>query len=129
MDGFPDLPAHARRERNALEQAGCRDWCALAGMQDRQLAGLATAAGASLPTLVRLRGQARLMLELDLPAGQAALLLHAGIPDRPSLAAADPQTLWRQTGRLQRRLTGGMVPPPDLAQVRRWIVQARRATN
>jgi hypothetical protein len=129
MDGFQDLPAHARRERAALEQAGCHDWPALARMQDRQLAGLATSAGASLPTLVRLRGQARLVVELDLPPGQAALLLHAGIPDRPSLAAADPQQLWRQTGRLQRRLTGGAIPPPDLAQVQRWIALARRATN
>ncbi|QVL51729.1 MAG: DUF4332 domain-containing protein [Cyanobium sp. M30B3] len=129
MDGFQDLPAHARRERAALEQAGCHDWAGLARLEDRQLAGLALAGSASLPSLVRLRGQARLVVDLDLQPGQAALLLHAGIPDRGSLAAADPQQLWRQTGRLQRRLTGGAVPPPDLAQVRRWIARARRATN
>jgi hypothetical protein len=78
---------------------------------------------------VRLRGQARLVVELDLHPGQAALLLHAGVPDRRSLATADPQQLWRQTGRLQRRLTGAAVPPPDLAQVQRWIARARRDTN
>jgi hypothetical protein len=129
MGGFQHLPAHARRERTALERAGCRDWPALARMTDRQLADLAVGAAASLPTLVRLRGQARLVVDLDLHPGQAALLLHAGVPDRRSLAAADPQQLWRQTGRLQRRLTGTAVPPPDLAEVRRWIAQARRGTN
>jgi hypothetical protein len=129
MGGFQHLPAHARRERTALERAGCRDWPALARMTDRQLADLAVGAGASLPTLVRLRGQARLVVDLELHPGQAALLLHAGVPDRRSLAAADPQQLWRQTGRLQRRLTGTAVPPPDLAEVRRWIAQARRGTN
>jgi hypothetical protein len=129
MEGFQHLPAHARRERAALEQAGCHDWPALARMTERQLTDLALAAGASLPTLVRLRGQARLVVELELHPGQAALLLHAGIPDRASLAAADPHKLWRQTGRLQRRLTGRAVPPPDMAQVQRWIARARRDTN
>jgi hypothetical protein len=129
MAGFQNLPAHARRERAALERAGCHDWPALARMADRQLAELAMAAGASLPSLVRLRGQARLVVELELHPGQAALLLHAGVCDRRSLAAADPQQLWRQTGRLQRRLTGSAVPSPDLAQVQRWIARARRATN
>jgi hypothetical protein len=69
------------------------------------------------------------VVELELHPGQAALLLHAGIPDRASLAAADPHKLWRQTGRLQRRLTGRAVPPPDMAQVQRWIARARRGTN
>lgn len=129
MAAFQDLPSHARRERAALEGAGCHDWPALARMADRQLAELAWSAGASLPTLVRLRGQARLVVELELHPGQAALLLHAGVPDRRSLAAADPQQLWRQTGRLQRRLTGTAVPPPNLAQVQRWIARARRDAN
>jgi hypothetical protein len=129
MAGFQHLPAHARQERAALEQAGCHDWPGLAEMADQELAQLARTEGASLPTLVRLRGQARLVVELDLNPGQAALLLHAGIPDRRSLDAADPQQLWRQTGRLQRRLTGSAVQPPDLAQVLRWIARARRATN
>lgn len=129
MAGFQHLASHARRERAALEAAGCHDWPALAALADRQLEQLALAAAVSLPTLVRLRGQARLVVELDLDPADAALLLHAGIPDRSGLADADPQQLWRQTGRLQRRLTGRAVPPPDLAQVRRWIALARRATN
>jgi hypothetical protein len=71
----------------------------------------------------------RLVVELQLHPSEAALLLHAGIPDRRSLAAADPQQLWRQTGRLQRTLLGTATPAPDLAQVQRWILRARRATN
>jgi hypothetical protein len=129
MAGFQALPAHAQRERRALERAGCHDWPALALLGERELAEIAVAGSASVATLVRLRGQARLVVDLQLDPSQAALLLHAGIPDRRSLAAADPQQLWRQTGRLQRTLTGTAVPPPDLAQVQRWIRQARRATN
>jgi hypothetical protein len=129
MTGFKALPAHARRERAALERAGCSDWPDLAAMADAALAELAASAGASLATLVRLRGQARLVVDLQLHPGQAALLLHAGYPDRRSLATADPEQLWRQTGRLQRRLTGTVVPAPDLAQVRHWIALARRGTN
>jgi hypothetical protein len=94
MTGFQALPAHAQRERAALERMGCHDWPALAQLQDQELAQLASAGGASLATLVRLRGQARLVVELDLHPGQAALLLHAGVPDRRSLASADPQQLY-----------------------------------
>jgi hypothetical protein len=129
MAGFQALPAHAQRERRALERAGCHDWPALSRLGDRELAELAVAGSASVATLVRLRGQARLVVELQLHPSEAALLLHAGIPDRRSLAAADPQQLWRQTGRLQRTLLGTATPPPDLAQVQRWIQRARRATN
>lgn len=80
-------------------------------------------------TLTRLRGLARLVSELELDPGQAALLLHAGVPDAASLASADAQRLWVLTGRLQRRLTGTAVAPPDLATLRRWIERARQARN
>ncbi|MFU8885776.1 MAG: DUF4332 domain-containing protein [Cyanobacteriota bacterium] len=129
IDPFRSLPAHAQRERRALEGAGIHDWPALADLTDQQLAQLAVAGAASAPTLQRLRGQARLVVELELEPHQAALLLHAGVPDARSLAGANPEQLWRQTGRLQRRLTGTAMPPPDLARVLGWIQRARRATN
>lgn len=123
------LPAHARREQRALLAAGIDGWQALAALSDDQLSQLATLHGASVVTLRRLRGQAQLVVALQLEPAEAALLLHAGIADCRGLAQADPQQLWVQTGRLQRRLTGKAVAPPDLATVRRWIERARRARN
>ena len=122
------LPASARREQRLLEAAGIRSWAQLAALAEPQLQQLALA-GASAVTLQRLRGQARLLLEVGLEPAEAALLLHAGIPDRRSLASADPEQLWQQTGRLQRRLTGEQVPAPDRATLQRWIQRARRGAN
>ncbi len=65
------------------------------------------------------------MSHLDLAPQHAALLLHAGVAELPALAEADPQRLWRQVGRLQRRLTGPAVAPPTLATLRDWIARAR----
>ena len=123
------LPSHARREQRALQAIGIKSWHALAELDDHQLLQLAATGQVSAVTLHRLRGQARLMQEVGLEPGQAALLLHAGVADRCGLAQADPQQLWVQTGRLQRRLTGLAVQPPDLATLKRWIQRARQATN
>lgn len=122
------LPASARREQRLLQAAGITSWAQLADLADTQLQQLARA-GASAVTLQRLRGQARLVQQVGLAPAEAALLLHAGIPDRRSLAGADPEQLWQQTGRLQRRLTGERVPAPDRATLQRWIARARRAAN
>jgi hypothetical protein len=73
------------------------------------------------------------VVDVGLEPAEAALLLHAGVPDRRSLAQADPQRLLTLMGRLQRTLTGMAVPMLDLATLRRWISQARagerRETN
>lgn len=108
---------------------GVEGWDALASLGDDRLSKLALTQGASVVTLRRLRGQARLVVDLELQPAEAALLLHAGIADARALARAQPQELWVQTGRLQRRLTGSAVSPPDLATVTRWIQRARRGTN
>lgn len=108
---------------------GIEGWDALATLGDDRLSELALTQGASVVTLRRLRGQARLVVNLDLQPAEAALLLHAGIADARALARAQPQELWVQTGRLQRRLTGSAVSSPDLATVTRWIQRARRGTN
>lgn len=69
------------------------------------------------------------MVTAGLEAGQAALLLHAGIDSAASLAAADPQQLLRQVGRLQRGLLGPASATPSLATLRQWIQQARRGRD
>lgn len=122
------LPAHFAYEQRRLEEAGIRSWQQLAALDDHQLRPLAGPI-ASEQRLSLLRGQARLVSEAQLEPAVAALLLHAGIDGCSSLAAADPQALLVQVGRLQRRLLGAKAPPVNLATVQGWILRARRGTN
>ena len=119
------LPAHFSREQERLETAGIRSWHDLAALDDASLRRLGRGGGASEARLIRLRGQARLVREVGLEPPEAALLLHAGIPDRRALAQADPQRLLVQMGRLQRQLTGMAVPMLTLATLQSWIRRAR----
>ncbi len=121
--------AHMGREQRCLRQAGIESWEALARLDDGQLRQLASSGQASEARLIRLRGQARLVAEVELAPEEAALLLHAGVAGPAGLAEADPQRLSIQLGRLQRRLTGTAVAPVDLARVLAWIRRARRAAG
>ncbi|WP_043368570.1 DUF4332 domain-containing protein [Cyanobium sp. PCC 7001] len=119
------LPPHFSRERRQLEAAGIASWPSLAAMDDATLRQLGRSGGASEARMVRLRGQARLIVEVGLEPADAALLLHAGVPDRRALAEADPQRLLVQMGRLQRRLTGMAAPLISLGTLQGWIRRAR----
>lgn len=123
------LPAHFRREQQQLDAAGISSWNALAALSDASLRQLGRQGGASENRLIKLRGQARLVVEVGLKPNEAALLLYAGIADRAGLANSDPHQLQRAMGRLQRNLTGQAVPLLDLATLHRWIQQARRGTS
>lgn len=123
------LPGSYRKERELLERAGIDSWEAIACLDREQLRRLASASPGSEARLLRLRGQAQLVIAIDLAPAEAALLLHAGIADATALAEANPEDLLRQVGRLQRRLTGSAVPPPSLATLRNWILQARASTG
>ncbi|WP_087067275.1 DUF4332 domain-containing protein [Cyanobium sp. NIES-981] len=119
------MPPHFAREQRQLLAAGIRSWEALAAVDDATLRRLGRAGGASEARLIRLRGQARLIIGVGLEPADAALLLHAGVPDPRALAQADPQRLLVQMGRLQRRLTGMAAPLITLATLQSWIRRAR----
>ena len=121
--------AHLRREQQRLRREGIDSWDELAGLDDGRLRELAASGEASEARLIRLRGQARLGSAVGLAPEEAALLLHGGIASPAGLAAADPQQLLLQLGRLQRRLTGSAVPPVDLPHVLAWIRRARQASG
>ena len=123
------LPLHFRREEQQLLEAGISSWEALAGLADRDLRQLGRRGGASESRLIKLRGQARLVVDVGLQPNEAALLLYAGIADRTGLAQADPHQLHRAMGRLQRSLTGMAAPMLDLATLHRWIQQARQGSG
>jgi hypothetical protein len=123
------LPRHLQREQSPLEAAGISHWPQLACLSDAQLRQLSRPGGASEAGLIKLRGQARLVVAVALEPAEAALLLYAGIADPRGLAAADPHQLHRSIGRLQRSLTGEAVPMVDLATLRRWIQRARQGSG
>jgi hypothetical protein len=124
------LPAHFQREQRQLERAGIASWTQLARVDDGHLRRLGRSGGASEARLIKLRGQARLVVEVGLEPAEAALLLYAGIANRAGLANADPHRLLVQMGRLQRSLTGMAAPLLDLTTLQSWIRRAqRRPTN
>ncbi len=119
------LPSHFRSEAAVLARAGLDSWAALARQSDAQLRRLASGGDASEQRLIKLRGQAQLVVEVGLQPEEAALLLYAGIASRRGLAEASPQQLLTQLGRLQRSLLGMAPPRVDPATLRRWIRQAQ----
>jgi len=118
------LPPHFRRERERLAAVGIDTWSQLAELDQDRLRQLGRTPGTSEARLIRLRGQARLVVALDLAPADAALLLHAGIATARGLEQADPHRLLQQIHRLQRQLTGCAVPLLDLATLRCWMVRA-----
>ena len=130
MSAHPfQLAAAYRKESDLLERAGIGSWEALAALEGDHLRRLASASPGSEARLIRLRGQARLVVTVEVAPAEAALLLHAGVGDARALAEANPEDLRRQVGRLQRRLTGAAVPPPSLGTLRTWILRARASTG
>ncbi len=119
------LPSHFRAEAVVLEQAGIDSWAALARQSDGQLRRWAGGGRASEQRLIKLRGQAQLVVEVGLQPEEAALLLYAGIASRRGLAEASPQQLLTQLGRLERSLLGMAPPRVDPATLRRWIRRAQ----
>ena len=123
------LASHFKAEAAVLQAAAIEAWPQLAALTDADLRRLASSGRASEQRLIKLRGQARLVVQVGLEPEEAALLLYAGIADPRGLAAADPHQLHRSIGRLQRSLTGEAVPMVELATLRRWIERARQGSG
>ena len=121
------LPSHFSREQAVLIAAGIDSWGAIAGLSDRELDQLSRRGRALERQLRKLRGQAQLVVELCLEPYHAALLLYACIASRQGLAAASPQQLLTQLGRLERSLTGMAPARITPALVRAWIQRAQDA--
>ncbi|MEC7382104.1 MAG: DUF4332 domain-containing protein [Cyanobacteriota bacterium] len=120
-----DLPQSFRDEQALLVAAGITTWSALKRLEDQELNRLAKRGLATTRNLKRLRGMAALVCDLDLELADAALLIHSGLATAAALAAATPQDVVHQTGRLQRQLNNHRQSSVDLARANRWIQLAR----
>ena len=120
-----DLPQSFRDEQALLVAAGITTWSALKRLEDQDLNRLAKGGLATTRNLKRLRGMAALVCDLDLELADAALLIHSGLATAAALAAASPQDVVHQTGRLQRQLNNHRQSSVDLAMANRWIQLAR----
>ena len=123
------LPRHFQREQAVLQEEGVLSWQQLANLSDADLNRLSRRGGALERQLRKLRGQAQLLVDLDLQPHEAALLLYAGIASQRGLAEASPQQLLSQLGRLERSLTGMAPARIDAAQVRAWILKAQQRSG
>jgi len=112
-----------------LQSHGVASWQQLAALTDGQLRQLSSQGGALERQLRKLRGQAQLVVELQLEPHEAALLLYAGIASSRGLAQASPQQLLTQLGRLERSLTGMAPARVDATTVRLWIQRAQQASG
>jgi hypothetical protein len=110
-----------------LQAAAIETWPDLAALTDGDLRRLASSGRASEQRLIKLRGQARLVVQVGLEPEEAALLLYAGIATTQGLAEASHHQLLVQLGRLERSLTGMAPPRVDGITLQRWIRQARQA--
>jgi hypothetical protein len=119
------LPKHFHREETVLQNNGVASWEQLAALSDGQLRVLSSQGGALERQLRKLRGQAQLVVELNLQPHEAALLLYAGIASSRGLSQASPQQLLTQLGRLERSLTGMAPARIDASTVRSWIQRAQ----
>jgi hypothetical protein len=108
-----------------LQNNGVASWEQLAALSDGQLRVLSSQGGALERQLRKLRGQAQLVVELNLQPHEAALLLYAGIASSRGLSQASPQQLLTQLGRLERSLTGMAPARIDASTVRSWIKRAQ----
>ncbi len=120
-----DLPQSFRDEQALLVAAGITTWSALKRLENQELNRLAKGGLATARNLKRLRGMAALVCDLDLELADAALLIHSGLATAATLAAATPQDVVHQTGRLQRQLNNHRQSSVDLAMANRWIQLAR----
>lgn len=123
------LPKHFSKEEKVLQHNGVTSWEQLAALSDGQLRLLSGQGGALERQLRKLRGQAQLLVELQLEPHEAALLLYAGIASSRGLAQASPQQLLTQLGRLERSLTGMAPARIDASTVRCWIQRAQQHSS
>ena len=82
-----DLPKHFQEEQKQLLEQGITDWISLKNLKDEELFLIAQKGLATTKNLMRLRGIATLICDINISHPEAALLLHSGIASVKALAS------------------------------------------
>ncbi len=119
------LPKSFRHEKDKLLASGFRTWESIKNLNEIQINNLIKNSLCTGRNLKRLRGMAKLICELKLSTSDAALLIHSGISSVAALASTTPETLSKNTGRLERQLKTSRSPQIDLCKANFLIHLAR----
>tara|TARA_B100000700_G_C14364626_1_gene543063 strand:- start:39 stop:461 length:423 start_codon:yes stop_codon:yes gene_type:complete len=119
------LPPNFQEEEKILLEKGFNSWSAIMEIKDEEINQLVEVSLATTRNIKRLRCIALFINEINLSQGEAALLMHSGIPSIDALARLSPQELVLKTGRLERLLNTGRNPIVTLKIANMWIEKAK----
>ena len=81
-----NLPENFTQEKQILTSLGINSWFKLMKLTDDEINQITQTALATLKNLKRLRCIAILIYELEIPQGEAALLMHSGVASSKALS-------------------------------------------
>ena len=120
------LPQNFEAEGKLLQRKGFHSWSSIMNIKDEEINELVKNGPVSIRNLKRLRCIAMFISEINLSLGDAALLMHSGIPSIKALSRLSPQELLHKTGRLERLLNSGREPVVTLKTANVWIKKATK---
>tara|TARA_Y100001968_G_scaffold3728_1_gene3264 strand:- start:14528 stop:14938 length:411 start_codon:yes stop_codon:yes gene_type:complete len=124
---FFNIPRNFKEEKKALISIGIDSLFKLQGIRDSDILKIVNIRDslATAKNLKRLRCIATLMLELEIPQEEAALLMHSGVASIKALASLTPQELLNRAGRLERLLNSQRTSPINLQKANVLITKAK----
>lgn len=123
------LSSNFREEEKKLLSHGIDSWELIRSLKDNEISNLVKNSLLSTRNLNRLRCMAIFVCELNLSQGEAALLMHAGIPTVNALANLNPEELHQKINRLARQLNTGQHAFINLSKANAWITKAKKIQN
>ncbi len=128
-DPLKNLSENFKAEEQKLHSKGVKTWFELKKLRDKDISDLVKSGGVTTRNLIRLRGIATLVCDLNLSQSEAALLIHSGVSSIEALKVLTPQELIHKTGRLERKLNTHRKPVLDLERANDWIQRAKTGNS
>ena len=99
------LPSNYRHEREFLKSNNLNTWESIHKLNDMKISHLLQKKSLCTESrFKKIRAIALFIIELNLTAHQAYLLLHSGIGSLKTLSTYNPYTLRQKIGRLERKM-------------------------
>ena len=124
-NSLENLGAHFKAESNELISLGIDTWSSIKSLKDSDISRIARKSLATARNLKTLRCMACLICDMNISHGEAALLIHAGVPTIEAIARLTPNELINKAGRLERQLQTNRSLPINLEKAHAWIKRAK----